>query len=72
MCLQNFTWSALAAQCEILEKLDIPPQPWHPTCTAMLNQQSSLCLINLDSSVGITVLYSEDTFQDIFGILGTK
>lgn len=72
MCLQNFTWSALAAQCEILEKLDISPQPWHPTCTAMLNQQSSLCLINLDSSVGITVLYSEDTFQDIFGILGTK
>lgn len=68
----SFTCSALAAQCEILEKLDTSPQPWHPTCTAMLTQQSSLCLINLDSSVRITVLYSADTFQDISGVLGTK
>lgn len=63
------TWSALAAQCEIL---DTSLQPWHPTCTAMLTQKSSLWLINLDSSVGITVLYSADTFQEISGVLGTK
>lgn len=67
-----YTWSALTAQCEILEKLDTSLQPWHPTCTTMLTQQSSLCLINLDSSVGITVWYSADTFQDISGVLGTK
>lgn len=34
--------------CEIL---DTSPQPWLPTCTAMLTQKSSSCLINLDSSV---------------------
>lgn len=33
------TWSALAAQCEIL---DTSLQPWHPTCTATLTQKSSL------------------------------
>lgn len=57
------TRSASAAQCEIL---GTSLHPRHPTCTATLAQQSSICLINLDSFVGVTVLYSAETFQVIW------
>lgn len=66
------TWPALAAQCEILEKLGTSLHLRQSTCTAAFAQQSSICLINLDSFVGVAVLYSAEMFQDISGALGTK
>lgn len=47
--------SALTAQREVLERLGTSLYPRHLTCTAKLAQQSSICLINLDSFVGVTV-----------------
>lgn len=61
-------WSALAAVWDLGKAGHISlPQAYD-----LLAQQNSICLINLDSFVGVTVLYSAAMFKDIFGVLGTR
>lgn len=72
LCNKHITYGLPWQQCEILEKLGTSLYLRHTTCTAMLAQQNSICLINLDSFVGVTVLYSAAMSKDIFGVLGTR